>query len=303
MNKNKYSTHYTYKVNKEYEEENVYSFLEKEYNYSSRTFRYIIKEGKLLINDKPAWFIDILKEGDIIKVYFPCEKPDASSNNIFVNVIYEDDDFLVVNKEPGRVVHITKSHPFDTLQNGIYFKWEEENKRLKTRFVNRLDMDTSGIVVIAKNKYIHHHLQDQNLNNIIDKKYILIVKGILDKKQGVIDAPIGRVPSHTLKRMVSEEGKPSKTEYRVLKENDNHSLVEVKLITGRTHQIRVHFSYIGHPIVGDVLYNEEKSDIISHQALHAKSICFTHPRNNDRVMFEANPPDDFCRALDYFGLK
>lgn len=297
-NKKEFSTTYVYKTDKKYEEENVYYFLENEYDYSSRTFRYIIREGRLLINDKEAMFVDILKEGDIIKVSFPVEEADAPTADLKIDIIYEDDDIAVINKRPGMVVHVTKSHTLDTLQNAIYHKWECENKHFKTRFVNRLDMDTSGIVVIAKNKYVHHFIQNQSINNEIDKKYVLIIEGIMDKKEGYINAPIKRAEGHPLKRIVDSEGKECITKYKVIEEFENHSFVEAKLITGRTHQLRVHFSYIGHPILGDSLYNENKSELISHQALHAKSISFVHPRENRLRTFEAELSDDFKYALE-----
>lgn len=294
----KISTVYNYKVNKKYEGENVYCFLENEHDYSSRTFRFIIREGRLLINDKNALFVDKLKENDDIKIFFPIEKPDAESRNIDIDIIYEDDDIAVINKRSGMVVHVTRSHPFDTLQNAIYYKWEKEGKTFKTRFVNRLDMDTSGIVVIAKNKYVHHFIQNQSIRNEIDKKYIMIVEGILDKKEGYINAPIKREEGHALKRIVSDDGKESITKYKVIEEYDGYSLVEAKLITGRTHQLRVHFAHIGHPIIGDTLYNEHKSDLISHQALHARTISFVHPRKNERVVFEAQIPKDVLSVME-----
>lgn len=297
INTNKYSTIYEYNVGKEYIGQNVYSFLENEYDYSSRTFRFIIREGKLLVNDKEALFVDVLKENDNVKIYFPIEKADAPSSNIDINIIYEDDDIAVINKKSGMVVHVTRSHPLDTLQNAIYYKWDKEGKHFKTRFVNRLDMDTSGLVVIAKNKYVHHFIQNQSIRNEIDKRYVLIAEGILDKKEGYISVPIKREEGHALKRIVSEDGKESITKYKVIEEFNGYSLVEAKLITGRTHQLRVHFSYIGHPILGDSLYNENKSELISHQALHAKSISFVHPRSKKRVTFNAKLPEDVVYVM------
>ena len=297
-NKSKFATEYKYSVDKKYDGENVYYFLENEYDYSSRTFRYIIREGKLLINGNEAMFVDILKENDEVEVFFPIEEADAPTNDIDIDVIYEDYDIIVINKKPGMVVHVTRSHPLDTLQNAVYYRWEKEGVHFKTRFVNRLDMDTSGIVVIAKNKYVHHFIQNQSINNKIDKKYILIIEGILDKKEGYINAPIKRAEGHPLRRIVDKDGKECITKYRVIEEFKNHSLVEAKLITGRTHQLRVHFSYIGHPIIGDSLYNSNKSELINHQALHAKSISFVTPRDKKLVCFEAEPCDSFKYALE-----
>lgn len=292
-NNNRFSTIYKYKVNKNYDGENVYSFLENEYDYSSRTFRYIIREGRLLINKKDAMFVDTLHLNDVVEVYFPVENPDAKGTDLDIDIIYEDEDIVVINKPAGMVVHITRSHPYDTLQNAIYYKWEAEGKKFKTRFVNRLDMDTSGIVVIAKNKYVHHFIQNQSIRNEIDKRYILLVEGILNEKAGLIKAGIKRAEGHPLKRIVSDDGKDSITEYKVIDEFGGYSLVEAKLITGRTHQIRVHFSHIGHPIVGDSLYNDNKSELISHQTLHARNISFVHPRNKRLMQFEAELPLDF----------
>ncbi len=299
IKKGKYSTCYEYIVAREYDGKNVYTFLEDNYNYSSRTFRNIIKEGRLLVNNKDVFFTYVLKEKDEIKVYFPMEYPDSKGQDIDIDVIYEDEDILVINKKPGIVVHKTKSYPIINLSSGIYNMWEKRGCTGKVRFVNRLDMDTSGIVVVAKNKYVHHFISDQNINSQIDKYYEAIVEGVLLKDRGEICAPIKREEDYSIKRVVREDGKYCLTEYEVLEKFKEASLLRLKLITGRTHQIRVHLNHIGHSIIGDSLYNENKSNIIFRQALHAKEISFIHPRTLKKVTFTGDRPKDFTEAIDF----
>lgn len=296
--KNKYSAVYEYLIDSSCANASIKDYLLENHGYSQRTFRYIIKKGRLTLNGKDVYFTHETAPGDVIRLYFPVERPDAVSSAIDIDVVHEDDDVIIVNKSPETVVHVTRSHPCDTLQNALYHYWEERGEQFKTRFVNRLDMDTSGIVVVAKNKYVHHFIQSQGQEGRIDKKYLLICTGTLKKKEGVLDYPITRPSEDSIKRVVSEEGKSCITKYRVLEEYDGYSLVSARILTGRTHQIRVHFSHIGHPIIGDSLYNpyENRNEFIKRQALHAFSISFIHPRSG-KVTYTADLPDDMQKAI------
>lgn len=297
--KSRFSSVYEYTVDKNQAGVKVHEYLSQYHNYSSRTCRYIIKNGRLLVNGKDVFFTYLLSEGDVIKLFFPEEKADAKAVDMEIDVLHEDEDIVVVNKGPDMVVHVTRSHPEDTLQNALYCRWESRNESFKTRFVNRLDMDTSGIVLVAKNKYVHHFIQSQNREGKIEKSYLLICEGVFEETSGRFDFPIKREENHALKRVVSPDGKHCVTEFEVLRQFERHALVKARILTGRTHQIRVHFSHAGHPIIGDNLYNDspDKYSLIGRQALHAHTLAFDHPRKG-RVSFTADLPEDFERTVE-----
>lgn len=297
MNYNKFYTFYEYEVAKKYDKSKLSVFLSECYDYSSRTINYIKRNGKSTLNDKQVNMNVILNRGDIVKIYFPFEDYDAVTSNIEFEVLYEDDDILVVDKPPFTVTHITATHTEDTLANGIYSMWKREGKRNKARFITRLDRDTSGIVLVAKNKYVHHFIQSQGVNKKIDKRYMLITENMPKDNEGYIDIGIERKEESAIERIATDDGKRAVTKYKVIEDYKTHALVEAKLLTGRTHQLRVHFKYIGCPLLGDTLYNEE-SNIINRQALHSKYISFKHPRTLKQVEFESKLPIDFLNAIE-----
>lgn len=217
--------------------------------------------------------------GDIIEIVMPNEAIDGVAIQGVLNIVYEDDELLVVNKPPFCVTHPSKSHHFDTLTNYISHHWEKIGVSTKIRFVNRLDRDTTGLVAIAKNKYVHHFIQKQMNEGKVTKVYYAFVHGILPNKNGTIDAPIGQPYEDSIHRVVTDKGKSSVTHYRVIEEYSGSSLVELILETGRTHQIRVHLQYLGNPIIGDPLYSSDTdcSYGMTHQALHAKSLTLSLP--------------------------
>lgn len=217
--------------------------------------------------------------GDIIEIFMPHEAIDGVAIPGLLNIVYEDDELLVVNKPPFCVTHPSKSHHFNTLTNYISHHWEEIGVSAKIRFINRLDRDTTGLVAIAKNKYVHHYIQKQMNKGKVQKVYHAFVHGKLPEVSGTIDAPIGQPYEDSIHRVVTDKGKPSITHYQVLEEYPQASLVELILETGRTHQIRVHLQHLGNPIIGDPLYNSdmECSFGMSHQALHAKSLTLSLP--------------------------
>ncbi|MVO74836.1 RluA family pseudouridine synthase [Paeniclostridium sordellii] len=211
-----------------------------------------------------------------------------------------DDDFdlIMVNKPPFMVVHPTKSHVDNTIANGVTDYITKKGEKVKIRFVNRLDMNTSGLVIVAKNAYAHHTLSTDMSNNKVEKKYITIVKGILENDFGTIDEPIYRQEEDSIKRIVDERGQRSVTHYKVLQRLNDATVLEVKLETGRTHQIRVHMNYIGHGIIGDELYGYVDESLINRQALHAYSLEFSQPRTKENLSFIAEIPDDMKKLIE-----
>ena len=198
---------------------------------------------------------------------------------IHLNIIYEDEAILVINKPAGIATHPSRMHFDNTLSNGVKFYFDTISLHKKIRPVNRLDLNTSGIVIFAKNEYVQENLIRQMSDNYFKKEYLAICDGIFEDKKGTINKPIARKEGSIIERCVSENGKPSITHYEVLEEFDNCSLVNCILETGRTHQIRVHMASIGHPISGDTLYGKE-SNFINRQALHCFRISFIHPISN-----------------------
>ena len=286
---------FNYIVDEHYEG-TIYDYLRNNHEYSSRLISSIIRDGSLLLNGVEVKFKSLCQGFDEILVQFPMEYPDCESVDIELDIIHEDADIIVLNKQPGIVVHPTKSHQKDTLANAIYYHWEEKRHIGKIRFVTRIDMDTSGIVIGAKNKYAHHFIQ-KNFSSYGSKIYYAIVQGRPDNDEGIIDAPIGREEYMSMKRVVREDAKQSVTEYRIVEHYGEYSLLKLKLLTGRTHQIRVHLDYIGCPIISDSLYNTSLNELINRQALHAGEVDFIHPRSKQKVNFVAAFPHDFYNAL------
>lgn len=296
----------------------IRSFLNYKFQISIRLIRNIkYKGGELLLNNKPAKFIDKVKLGDHIKLVFPVEKSNLAPLDKPLNIIYEDDYLIAVNKPPLLVVHPTKNFLDNTLLNQVYAHAKNKNEQYIPRLVNRLDRDTSGIVLIAKNPIIQDNFFKQVLDDKVDKTYNILVHGFLDKKKGVIKLPIKRALDNDPRRIVADDGKLSITKYEVLKEgivkSKKISLIKAKLLTGRTHQLRVHFSYIGHPILGDELYGEFKEennknkdtsflkpdlDFIERQAIHAYSLSFFHPILEKDLQIVAPFPDDFKTLMN-----
>lgn len=276
----------------------INTILRLNYSFSSR-FKTKIKYQKLIdLNGTPTPGYIKPEVGDIIGVRLPEESNDFPAEDIPLDVIYEDDDLLIINKQPGIIVHPTKGHPEHTIANGLMKYMADTKQNFKIRFANRIDMDTSGIIVVAKNANAQNELSSQMRRGTVKKKYIALVEGIVDKDHFEIDLPIGRPDPISIQRTVMYEGgKDALTEVDVLERYEAHTLVEVTLHTGRTHQIRVHLSHIGHPIAGDALYGGS-DELIGRQALHAHYIEFDHPFTHDRVNFEAEMLQDMKDAID-----
>ena len=249
--------------------------------------------------------------GDLVEVCWPDEESWFEPQDIPLDVVYEDDDLLVVNKQAGLIVHPTHNFQDGTLANALAFRMQERGEKYKLRFVNRLDMNTSGLLVVAKNAYCQDFLSKEMAENRVDKWYIAIVHGITDP-EGTIDLPIKKDPDHKARRMVSADGYPSVTHYRTLETYDikdsgqleGYSVVELKLETGRTHQIRVHMTHIGHPLVGDELYAQlygydKDPEWMPRQALHAGALEFRHPAGFRKVIVYAEIPADMKNCIEF----
>ncbi|MHB8423383.1 MAG: RluA family pseudouridine synthase [Leptospirales bacterium] len=282
----------------------------------------LIDEGLVTLNDAPVNPSQKIRGGDLIRVLIPPPRPQgASPEPMDLDILYEDQDLLVLSKPPGLVVHPAPGHPTGTLVNGLLAHFrsrlvietvepgtpsdEEEGgvEPLLDRagLIHRLDQDTSGVMVIGKSEEIISHLMSQFKDRTVSKQYLALVRGIPVKKRGEINAPIGRAQHDRKKFSVRADGKPSITRYRILQTfEENYSLLEVTLLTGRTHQIRVHFRHLGHPLLGDTVYGSRGKDTCSfpRQMLHAWKLAFTHPRTGQEMRFEAPIPKDFQEALN-----
>lgn len=292
-------TDFIHKVTAQDEGLELKEIMREHFDFSSR-LRNKIKRNKLVMVNgvqTPGWIKP--SAGDIISITLPDERSNFEPQAIPLFPVFEDDDLMVINKQPGLIVHPTKGHPTGTVANALMHYMEQTGKPFKIRFVNRLDMDTSGLLVIAKNQYCQNDYTLQMKQNLVEKKYIAIVKGIMESESGTIDLPIGRPDPENVRRGVMEDGSPSVTHYKVLKRfsRQPYSLVELLLETGRTHQIRVHMSHIGHPVLGDWLYGGENVHLIERQALHAARLSFVHPITKEKLMLEAPLPEDMKEAI------
>jgi 23S rRNA pseudouridine1911/1915/1917 synthase len=272
----------------------IKELLQRNFKFSSRLIIKLKLNDCVLRNGIPVKMNEKGHNiGDRITVLFPEETSSFEPEDIPISVVYEDDGLLIIDKPAGYVVHPTKGHPSNTIANGIMKYMLDQNQRYKIRFINRLDMDTSGLMAIAKNSYCQEDLARQMSKNSVIKKYVTIVKGIIVEEEGTIDLPIGRLFEGQVIRAVKPNGYPSITHYRVLKRfQKGFTMLELLLETGRTHQIRVHLSHIGYPIVGDVLYGLASEWLIERQALHAVYLSFQHPVTNQHMEFEAPLPKD-----------
>ena len=270
------------------------------FNISSRLKKKIKRENLVFVNGMPVKNHHLPRAGDILTIGLPEESSYFPPEDIPLSILYEDDDLLILNKQPGVVVHPTNGNPFHTLANGIMKYMLDTDQQFKIRFVNRLDMGTSGVVVVGKNSHAQDNMTKQMQKGSVEKTYLAILRGIFEDKAGVVDLPIGRPDPERLQRAVmTEGGSPSVTRYEVLEEPGGaYSLVQLQLETGRTHQIRVHMAHLGHPVLGDHLYGEEHPQLIRRQALHSYSLAFLHPVTEKPIKITAPLPSDMKEALE-----
>lgn len=284
-----------YKVtNNKYD--NIKQVLKEEFHISDRLLKKLKLNHQIFLNYIPANInYSDLKIGNLISIVLDFEEEYDNivplKNNL--NIIYEDNYLLVVNKPSNMPVHPSCNHFEDSLSNIVKYYFDCIGLKRKIRIVNRLDKDTSGIVIFAKNEYIQEALIQQMKNNTFKKEYLAILNGILERNSDTISAPIARKENSIIERCVNfETGDIAITHYDLIKTIDNkYSLVHFVLETGRTHQIRVHSAYIGHPILGDTLYGSS-SNLINRQALHAQKVSFIHPITKKSIILEAPLPED-----------
>ncbi|MCL5961253.1 MAG: RluA family pseudouridine synthase [Chloroflexi bacterium] len=265
----------------------------------------LIESGAITVDGKAAKPATRLSAGAVVRVAIPPAKPSTlAAEPIPLVVVYEDDDLLVIDKPPGLVVHPAPGHPTGTLVNALLARYPNLmiSDTLRPGIVHRLDKDTSGLMVVAKNDRAFASLVEQMKKGLVVKEYLALVKGQFGIKKGIIQGPIGRDPRNRKMMAVVPGGKPASTYYEVLAELDGYTLVRARLHTGRTHQIRVHFASVGHPVVGDSVYGPGKSGLpISRQFLHAHRLSFKLPSSGREVEFESPLPADLQRVLDVLG--
>lgn len=276
----------------------INQILQDDIKVSSRLLYKLIKNKKIYINGTTCDTRIFPKIGDTLEINFDYEE-DISNilpTKMNLDIIFEDEWLLVVNKPTGIAIHPSLLHYSDSLCNGIRFYFDSIGLNKKIRPVNRLDLNTSGLVIFAKCEYIQECLISQMKNNLFKKEYLCLCKGCFKEKSGTINLPIARKEHSIIERCVSEKGQFSITHYEVLKEFENYTLVKCILETGRTHQIRVHMSAIGHPLIGDDLYGST-SNFISRQALHCYRLQFSHPITKKTMNFISELPTDFKRLI------
>ena len=266
-----------------------------------------IKKGAVLVNGQAKKAKYTVQEGDVITYEVPQEAIlDYQAEDIPLEIVYEDDDVAVVNKPQGMVVHPSAGHASGTLVNALMYhvkNLSSINGVVRPGIVHRIDKDTSGLLMVAKNDQAHQALAEELKDKKSLRKYIAIVHGNLPNDRGMIEAPIGRSEKDRKKQAVTAKGKPAVTRFQVLERFGDYSLVELTLETGRTHQIRVHMAYIGHPVAGDPLYGPRKTLKGHGQFLHAQTLGFTHPKTGETMVFTAEAPAIFQETLEKLRQK
>ena len=265
----------------------------------------LIEEGQVRRNGKPGRKNDKLSPGDLVEYTIPEPKEvDILPTEMALDIVYEDEDVVVINKPKGLVVHPAAGHQDDTLVNGLLFCLGDQlsgiNGELRPGIVHRIDKDTSGLLAVAKNDLAHTVLASQLKDHSMHRVYEAIVCGSFREDSGTVDAPIGRHPSDRKKMCVTQRNsKEAVTHWEVVRRYRGYTHIRCKLETGRTHQIRVHMAHIGHPILGDTVYGHKKPELgLSSQCLHAGTLCFSHPRDGRPVMVFAPLPDYFQKVLE-----
>jgi 23S rRNA pseudouridine1911/1915/1917 synthase len=282
---------------------NIKEFLESHCTLSSRKVKLLLKQKKIQINNKTAYYDSHVKNGDkVILDLSEAGRDSTIPESMDLDIIYEDEYFLAVNKPAGMLVHPTPNFPTNTLSNGLKFYFLSKDLDIPIRFINRIDRDTTGLVVIAKSGEAHSALANQFEQDSCEKIYLAVVEGRFAEAAGTIDKPIGIDDENAIRRAVREDGQKSITKYQVQEQYKEHALVRLNLITGRTHQIRVHMSSIGHPLLGDKLYGGSMQ-YIERQALHAYEMIFKHPYSNSEIKLQAMLPQDMQQLIELLKSK
>ncbi|MBO8173352.1 MAG: RluA family pseudouridine synthase [Bacillaceae bacterium] len=282
-----------YEISESEHGQKVQSVLKEKMQISGRMIQRLTRRKGIQLNRRKTHLNAPVKTGDRLRAaVFPKEEYGVEPEPIPLDILWEDDFTLVLNKPAGIAVHPTRPEQTGTLAAGVANHFQSIGLRSRVRFVHRLDLNTSGTILVAKDAFSHGVLDRELRENRIKRLYTAVVHGKLEPTTGTIDRPIARDPDHPSRRTVSVSGEPAVTHYQVLEQKDPWSLVHLKLDTGRTHQIRVHMSHIGHPLLGDPLYGGKKEGI-DRQALHAHRLAYRHPLTGEQIIVEAPYPPDF----------
>lgn len=266
--------------------------------------RRYVEQGLVRQNGNVAKGSQRLRSGDVVSLTIPPPRAtDLVAQWMPLPVVYQDGHLVVIDKPPGLSVHPGPGHPDRTLVNGLLALCPDLKDaggiggEIRPGIVHRLDKDTSGLMMVAKNQRAHNGLSSQIKERRVTKGYVALVSGMLSHDEGVVDAPVGRDPRHRKRMAVVPEGREARTRYQVLEQISNWSLVELYLETGRTHQIRVHMAYLGHPLMGDRVYGRA-NDLLGRHFLHANHLGFQHPATGKPVEFRSSLPEDLALALE-----
>ena len=290
-------------------DERIDKFLSAQLPEQSRSYlQKIIKEGSVLVNGSPVKASYRMDDQDEVTIDLPeLKEPEIEAENIPLDILYEDDDLLMVNKPKGMVVHPSAGHTTGTLVNAVMYHCKEDlsgiNGVMRPGIVHRIDKDTTGVLVICKNDKAHNFVAEQLKEHSITRKYRAIVNGVIKEDEGTVNAPIGRHPTERKKMAINEKnGKRAVTHYRVLERFANHTYIECQLETGRTHQIRVHMASLHHPLLGDTVYGSQKNPYhLEGQTLHAMGLGLIHPSTGSYLEVTAPLPEYFQKLLKRFS--
>ena len=290
-------------------DERIDKFLSAQLPEQSRSYlQKIIKEGSVLVNGSPVKASYRMDDQDEVTIDLPeLKEPEIEAENIPLDILYEDDDLLMVNKPKGMVVHPSAGHTTGTLVNAVMYHCKEDlsgiNGVMRPGIVHRIDKDTTGVLVICKNDKAHNFVAEQLKEHSITRKYRAIVNGVIKEDEGTVNAPIGRHPTERKKMAINEKnGKHAVTHYRVLERFANHTYIECQLETGRTHQIRVHMASLHHPLLGDTVYGSQKNPYhLEGQTLHAMVLGLIHPSTGSYLEVTAPLPEYFQKILKRFS--
>lgn len=295
--------HLTHRVTGSEEGISVEKLLRNKLGFSTTGIRKLKRMAGVAINGQPVFMKQLVKAGDVLNVNLhEVEESNILPQPIGIDIAYEDDHLLVLNKPSGMLVHPLKHEPYHTLANGVMYYYQQRQLNFSFRPVSRLDRDTSGLVVVAKHAHASWQLARQLHNGQFERHYLAVVRGLIQQRKATIALPISLLPNNKVKRGVDLMGRRAITHYQVQHYGMDITVVRLQLETGRTHQIRVHLSHIGYPLLGDDFYGGEKGEI-SRQALHCERIKINHPVTGKTVVVTVPPPSDIQLMLDRCNEK